>query len=134
GPQPPTNSAYAYGYSSESIYITVTVMDGELGDTRQLYAPRTCHEFYDIGSRPAFTHRIEGNTIFLDARDSTYTTGLQWNFGDGTYGTRVITSHTCSEPGEYIINDFVRGVYVRYGSASRTINNEHPPSNENTPP
>jgi PKD repeat protein len=81
----------------------LTVFDGELGDTTARSYPNGCNSSYHQYPTAAFTHRIEGMTLYVDARDS-QGTSLEWSFGDGATSTSIITSHTYSEPGEYTIS------------------------------
>ncbi|ACE83535.1 PKD domain-containing protein [Cellvibrio japonicus] len=89
--------------------VTLTVFDGELGDTRQETAGTLPCTYYDPRPLPDFTYRIEGATVYLDASNSRIVDSFRWDFGDGTVGTGTYTSHTYAEPGAYTIELYANG-------------------------
>lgn len=96
--------------TSQSALVTVTVSDGELKDTRQISAGGTCGTVFDVFPQPQFTYRLEGNKIFVDGRKSTGTTGLSWDFGDGSPRvTGLLAEHTYAAAGSYAVELIASG-------------------------
>lgn len=90
--------------TSQSALVTVTVSDGELKDTRQITAGGLCGTVFDVFPQPQFTYRLEGNKIYVDGRKSTGTTGLSWDFGDGSARVAgVLAEHTYAAAGTYTV-------------------------------
>lgn len=106
----------------QSGLITVTVSDGELKDTRQVTAGGTCGTVMDILPSPQFSYRVEGNTVFVDGRKSTGTTGLSWSFGDGSERvTGVLAEHTYAAAGTYTIGLSASGQSLFANSTAQTV-------------
>lgn len=82
-------------------YITVTVSDGELADTKQMFAPARCGAWYDFRASANLEYRLEDMTVYVDARDSEAVYNINWHFGDGATSNDLVTSHTYAEPGIY---------------------------------
>jgi len=95
--------------SVPSRVISLTVSDGELKNTAQQVVDGDCGAYFEITPSASFSYRIEGNTVFFDASNSIFDTGLAWNFGDGSTGTGILTSHTYASLGTYNIKLSVTG-------------------------
>jgi hypothetical protein len=84
--------------------VVVTVSDGELKDTRQVFASGECNAVIDLVPAPQFSYRLEGNKVFVDGRNSKDVTGLSWNFGDGSPRiSGLLAEHSYTAPGTYNI-------------------------------
>jgi cellulose 1,4-beta-cellobiosidase len=81
--------------------VTLTVFDGELADTQQASFNQPCGIFEEITAVAEFTWRVEGNTVYVDASDSSDAVYLTWDFGDGGSAVGLSASHTYAEPGTY---------------------------------
>ncbi len=112
------NSAQVYTdcESSSSVavprLVTLTVHDGELGDTRQVSFNQPCGLFEEKISVAEFSYRVEGNTLYVDGRNSRDTVFLAWDFGDGNTSTGLIRSHTFAAPGVYPVKLTAYGDYM----------------------
>ena len=101
GPNTSTNPSSPSRYVNGGAYITVTVSDGELADTKQVFAPANCAYWYDFRASANFEYRLDDMTVYVDARDSEAAYNINWTFGDGTTSNDLVTSHTYVEPGIY---------------------------------
>jgi len=123
----------AHTYSSCGTYIvklTVTDYWGKQGyDTVVITVGETGVTSVDIQVTPSTTGSAPF-TVYFDASGSTFETGCgvmtanySWDFGDGTTGTGVTTSHTYTNIGTYIvvltITDSAGN--VGYGSVTITV-------------
>ncbi|RYZ29198.1 MAG: PKD domain-containing protein, partial [Sphingobacteriales bacterium] len=99
---------------------TLTVLDGKLGDTVQVYTHARCDGFWDVAPQPQFTATVSGNTVALDASASTLADSLNWDFGDGTTGSGMFTSHTYASPGTYTVQLRANGGMMG-GTKSATV-------------
>ena len=81
--------------------VTLTVFDGELADTQQVNFNQPCGIFEEITAVAEFTWRVEGNSLYVDASDSSDAVYLTWDFGDGGSAVGLSASHTYAEPGTY---------------------------------
>lgn len=95
-----SSSATTSSVSSTS-KVVLTVTDGTLGDTKTVTRSANCNLNEDISPIPRISTRVEGLTIYADARQSQSVTGVVWDFGDGTTSTDLIASHTYATAGEY---------------------------------
>lgn len=95
---------------SRSGRILVTVSDGALKDSRQVFVSGTCGTVIDLLPKPQFSYRLEGNKIFVDARESVDVTGLSWDFGDSSPRVAgLLAEHSYASPGTYNIELSVGG-------------------------
>lgn len=81
--------------------VTLTVFDGALADTRQVTFDQPCGGYEQKVTVAGFTSRVDGNTVYVDGRESSDAVYLMWDFGDGTSASGLISSHTYNEPGTY---------------------------------
>jgi PKD repeat protein len=72
-----------------------------LGDTKTVTRSANCNLNEDISPIPRISTRVDGLTVYADARQSQSVTGVVWDFGDGTTSTDLIASHTYATAGEY---------------------------------
>ena len=71
-----------------------------------------------------------GETVSFDAEGSTDNVGIvsyEWEFGDGTTGTGITTTHIYTEPGTYTVTLTVRDAAGNSDTHSITITVEAPP-------
>src|SRR6187551_3668854 len=94
-----SSSATTSSVSSQSKVI-LTVTDGTLGDTKTVTRSANCNLNEDISPIPRISTRVDGLTVYADARQSQSVTGVVWDFGDGTTSTDLIASHTYATAGE----------------------------------
>ncbi|MEM2838641.1 MAG: PKD domain-containing protein [Thermoplasmata archaeon] len=77
---------------------------------------------------PFFTYVIDGLTVTVDASATSDPDGVianyDWEWGDGTYGTGVIASHTYSVGGDYTITLTITDVIGLTYSRSETVHVE----------
>ena len=85
----------------KSIWVTLTVSDGQLKDTVQIPQGGPCGTIGDFLLTSSFAYQVQGNTLMVDGSNSRGNVGFNWDFGDGTSGTGVVTSHTYASPGTY---------------------------------
>jgi len=67
---------------------------------------------------------VEDTTVNFDARNSTDNVGIakyEWNFGDGTNGTGLTTSHIYTDPGKYTVTLTVTDARGNYDTDSIII-------------
>lgn len=103
-------------------YVTVTVSDGELKDTRQTYVSGLCGTVMDVLPQPAFSYRLEGNKIFVDGRKSRDVTRLSWDFGDGSPRVSgLLAEHTYAATGTYTVELTVEGPSLFSNRTSQTV-------------
>ena len=78
-----------------------------------------------------FTYEVDGMTVIVDGSGSFDSSGWieawGWDWGDGTTGTGVITSHTYSEMGLYTIVLTVLGSSGYTASTSLSVIADYPP-------
>jgi len=102
--------------------VAVTVSDGELKDTRQVFASGDCTYVIDLVPAPQFSYRVEGNKVFVDGRDSINTTRLSWNFGDDSPEvTGLLAEHSYAAPGTYNIELFANGPSLFVNRISQSV-------------
>lgn len=85
--------------------ITLTVSDGRVSDSTQIGGScNTPNSMWDASPRPSFTYKVDGLTVYLDARSSADTFSIKWDFGDGESEAGFwLNSHTYNRPGTYSI-------------------------------
>lgn len=110
GPTTSTSPSSPGRYVNGGAYVTVTVSDGELADTRQMFAPANCAYWYDFRASANFEYHLDDMTVYVDARDSEAAYNINWTFGDGTTSNDLVTSHTYAEPGIYRLTLSASGI------------------------
>ncbi|HSC67252.1 MAG TPA: sugar-binding protein [Cellvibrio sp.] len=111
--------------------VTVTVSDGELKDTRQVFASGPCNTVIDVLPAPQFTYRINGSKVTVDGRASRDTTGLSWDFGDGSPRvTGVVAEHNYAAPGSYNIELNASGPSLFSNRISQSVVVDFAPSSQ----
>ena len=104
GPTTPDTNPSSSGYvENGGGYVTLTVFDGKLGNTRQVWVSATpC-----MTSDPAISIGISSVTdnlkLSLDASESSNVDRFNWSFGDGTTGTGMFATHTYASAGTYTV-------------------------------
>ncbi|UTF61804.1 cellulose binding domain-containing protein [Gilvimarinus sp. DA14] len=83
-----------------SSYSVLTVSDGALSDTAQTSNPVPCGGGYHSSVYANLNYEVDGRTVLFDAHES-YGAELLLEYGDGVSTSRVVTSHTYDQPGEY---------------------------------
>lgn len=99
-------------------YATLTVFDGELGNTVQYRINTSACVNADAPPQIAFSHAISGNHIELDASASKNVDSFTWDFGDGTSATGMFVNHTYAAAGTYTLT--LRAT-AQMTSASKTL-------------
>lgn len=84
-------------------YVTLTVFDGQLGNTVQYRVSTSACLHSDPSPQIAFTHVVNGNNIELDASESKNFDSFTWDFGDGTSATGMFVNHTYAAAGTYTL-------------------------------
>ncbi len=120
-----SNSSVSNSVSSRA-KVVLTVSDGTLADTKSLTRSTNCNLIEEILPIPKINARVDGLTVYVDARKSESVTGVVWDFGDGTTSNDLITAHTYAAAGEYqlkltgLSNVFTRSIIqpVPVGSAA----------------
>jgi PKD repeat protein len=85
-------------------YISLTVFDGELGNTAQYWVSASSCLASDPFPQLVINTAVDGLTLEVDARDSRVADSFSWDFGDGTRATGMFASHTYAVPGTYTVN------------------------------
>lgn len=101
--------------------VTLTVSDGELGDTVQRNAGGLCGTTYDVVPVAKFSYSLDGLAIRVDARETTNTTGLAWDFGDGSAANGLIATHVYANPGVYKVTLSASGPTLFGGSQVQEV-------------
>jgi PKD repeat protein len=115
-----SSNSSSYASYDRTRLVTLTVSDGELKDTVQQTLGGSCGLIQDKVATAAFSYVVEGNKVSLDASESRDETAFNWDFGDGTVGTGLFTSHTYASPGTYEITLRLTNM-GSYGAAIDTI-------------
>lgn len=72
----------------------------------------------------AFTSTLTGQSVAVDASGSTATgtiAAYEWDFGDGTTGSGVTTTHTYGQPGSYTIRLVIKDSVGNQSSLLKTV-------------
>lgn len=105
-----------------SDYVVLTTFDGELGDTIGRSVYRAPGAFFDDMPNPAYSFRVEGQALTVNAQASSNVIEIDWDFGDqsepvdATYHT-----HVYEQPGRYDVTLYGIG-YPNRRWVTRTIN------------
>lgn len=126
-----SNPAASTSHNGVPVPVVVTVTDGGLGDTREILAPAPCNWWIDNMGIPVIDYRVEGATVYVDARNSKHTVSVGWNFGDGAVSSDLVTSHTYAAPGDY---DLTLRASSFFFSGSKTIRISVGELENNAPP
>ncbi len=126
------NQATADAYvSAGTNLVTLTVFDGELGNTVQIAVPVSICSASDSAPEPDFTSSINNLRLDLDASISRGADKLTWDFGDGTSATGMYVSHSYAAAGSYTVKlTATSGVRV----ASKSVIVEVKSASLNLPP
>lgn len=98
-------------------YISLTVFDGQLGNTVQYRVNASSCLATDAAPTLVINSAVDGLNLVVDARDSQVADGFSWDFGDGTTATGMFATHRYTVPGTYTVT--LRGT-AKMMSASKT--------------
>lgn len=84
-------------------YVTLTVFDGQLGNTVQYRINTSACVNQVTPPQIAFTQVVNGNSIALDASESKNVDSFSWDLGDGTSATGMFVNHTYAAAGTYTL-------------------------------
>lgn len=98
-------------------YISLTVFDGQLGNTVQYRVNASSCLATDAAPSLVINSVVDGLNLVVDARDSQVADGFSWDFGDGTTATGMFATHRYTAPGTYTVT--LRGT-AKMMSASKT--------------
>ncbi len=84
-------------------YVTLTVFDGQLGNTVQYRIITTSCLSSDPQPKLIIDSKLTGTVLELDASKSEIADSFTWDFGDGTSATGMFTSHNYATPGTYTV-------------------------------
>jgi PKD repeat protein len=101
-------AASSLSYKSASLpqggsYISLTVFDGELGNTVQYWVSASSCLASDPVPQLVINSAVEGLTLTVNARDSKIADSFTWDFGDGTNATGMFANHSYATPGTYTV-------------------------------
>ncbi len=91
-------------WTSANGYVTLTVFDGELGNTVQYRINTSPCVTADVPPQISASHIIDGNRIELDASESKNVDSFTWDFGDGSTARGMFVDHTYATPGTYTLS------------------------------
>lgn len=110
--------------------VTLTVFDGDLGDTVQAFVPAGANKSWDFAPSAVFTTSMDGSFLKVDASDSTGADSFTWDFGDSAKGTGMFASHNYATPGTYAVKLHAAGGMMSKDATTTVIANastNHPP-------
>jgi len=114
-----------YTFKTPSIYnVTLTVIDDSGNwdtDTVVITVLDVTEPIADAGQDKII---VQGTSVSFDASNSSDNVGIvsyEWDFGDGTDGTGISTSHTYSNPGTYKVTLTVRDEAGNVSTDSITV-------------
>lgn len=99
-------------------FITLTVFDGQLGNTVQYRVITTSCLSSDPQPNVVIESKLAGNLLELDASQSAIANSFIWDFGDGTSATGMFVSHNYITPGIYTVTLRATAQYI---SVTRTL-------------
>lgn len=105
GASTPDNTVSTTGYINKTGggYVTLTVFDGQLGNTVQYWVYTSACSNTDPAPVINVNPSVNGFSLSLDATATTNADGFYWDFGDGTTGTGIYANHTYATAGSYIV-------------------------------
>jgi PKD repeat protein len=125
-----TGKLATHTYLNDGTYIitlTVTDNDGLWGSASEVVI--VSHQL--IGPTASFTATMEGMTVSVDASLSSDPDGViqsyAWDFGDGSFGTGVKTTHDYTAEGTYTVVLTVTDADLLTDSASEQVTAVKPP-------
>ncbi len=98
-----TNSTTTGKAVSGGSYVTLTVFDGQLGNTQQVWVSASTCNTSDTTPNLKIASNINNLTLSLDASESSNADSFTWDFGDGSTGTGMFASHTYAAAGTYVV-------------------------------
>ncbi|RYY77278.1 MAG: PKD domain-containing protein [Gammaproteobacteria bacterium] len=84
-------------------YVTLTVFDGKLGNTRQVWASGNPCLTTDPAPSPIINSVTDNLKLSLDASESSNADSFTWDFGDGATGTGMFATHVYTSAGTYTV-------------------------------
>jgi len=112
-------------------YVTLTVFDGKLGNTRQVWAPGNPCLTTDPAPNLTINSVIDNLKLSLDASESGNADSFTWDFGDGTTGTGMFATHVYASAGTYTVTLKANGQMM---SSTKSITVEVSGGATNLPP
>lgn len=111
--------------------VTLTVFDGELGDTVQEFVWNPGSGGYDFSPTLSFTTSLNNGLLSVDASKSKQADSFTWDFGDGATATGMFASHNYAAPGTYTVTlratDFFFSASKTTSIVVTDIKINHPP-------
>ena len=124
----PSNSGYVENGGG---YVTLTVFDGKLGNTRQVWAAGNPCLTTDPAPSLTINSITDNLKLSLDASESSNTDSFTWDFGDGTTGTGMFATHVYASAGTYTVTLQANGQMM---SSTKSITVEVSGGTTNLPP
>ncbi len=93
-----------HAYSSPGGYVVSVYWRNECGENKKVFRVEVKDCPCDINVN--YKVSTDGLSIVADATGTTSTLPIVlyvWSFGDGTYGTGMVTTHTYANPGTYVV-------------------------------
>ena len=84
-------------------YVTLTVFDGKLGNTQQLWVSASTCRTSDVAPNLKIVSNIDNVKLSLDASESSNADSFTWDFGDGLTATGMFANHTYAVAGTYTV-------------------------------
>lgn len=99
-------------------FVTLTVFDGQLGNTVQYRIITTSCLSSDPQPQLIIDSKLTGTAVEFDASKSAVVDSFTWDFGDGSTATGMFTNHTYAAAGIYTVT--LRGT-AQMMSATKTV-------------
>jgi PKD repeat protein len=90
-------------------YVTLTVFDGQLGNTVQYAINASNCTNNSPAPVPVVKRTLTGSTLTIDASESRNVWTFYWDLGDGTHAEGPVVTHTYAAPGNYLVNMSLTG-------------------------
>lgn len=110
--------------------VTLTVFDGDLGNTVQAFVPAKAGQSWDFVPSAVFTTSVDGSFLKVNASDSSGADSFTWDFGDGGTGTGIFASHNYTTPGTYTVKLHATSGMMSSNATTTIVANastNHPP-------